>query len=229
MISKPDDPEPTPSSISLADQRKFIAEIAEAYSEDRLTLVEKIEQEIQPVLSRLPNKNVLELGAGAGAVTLALKKSGYHVVAVEIVREMIRNAPEIIKPWFVRADGIELPFKSHQFGAVFIWGNTLGPIPGEQNRSQLLIEAKRVLIPGGILAVNVLNRNCSLRRMFSPREYLFHYHSRQEKWKSTLPGYNKFFTFRELRHLLHETGYKDCIRVSPRFDASLTVTGVTPI
>lgn len=216
-MNKPD------RNFQLEDQRSFISEIAEQYVRDRYSLVEKISRELAPLRSFLTGNLVLELGAGGGVILRVVGEWADSIIGIEIVREMISSADASVKRRMILGDGAIMPFRDSTFDTVLCWGNTLGPIPGEVNRSKLLVDAYRVLKPGGFLCLSVLNKHSSPRRWLKAKEYLFHYQGRSERWKSTQVGYNRYFSHQELKKLLRSVGFRTVRRISSIRDATLAV------
>ncbi|MBZ0264148.1 class I SAM-dependent methyltransferase [bacterium] len=210
-------------SIRLEDQRRFIAEIAPYYSADRWQQRDIIEKQMLPLKPFIGKGYVLELGAGSGVVLDILNEWCERAVGVEIVAEMIREALAHDLQNIVRADGCCLPFPDCTFSTILIWGNTLGPIPGEENRLNMLKEAARVLQPDGNLLLSVIHRNSSLMRRFFLGEYTFHYRNREKSWQSENYGYNRSYSLRELTSVLKEAGFNDVEMLSARKNASLIV------
>lgn len=110
-----------------------------------------------------PPHRILDLGCGEGRHALAAYWFGlaHHVVAVDVNKKDIETArhrrgdfpqPNQQKHCHIFvADGLQLPFPDHSFDAV-ICSEVLEHIPDYQ---RMLAEAKRVLAPGGILAISV--------------------------------------------------------------------------
>jgi len=214
----------SPEKITMEDQFQFIDEIADDYSRDRWEQTAQVEKELEPVINVLKKNDVcLELGAGAGTVMQVINNAGYKVIGIDKSERMVKNAVDHEIQNMVRGNGFNLPFQNETFDAVFSWGNTLGPIPGEENRLQMLKEARRVLKPGGILALSVLNKGCNLRRSMGPREYAFHYHAKSKNWKSELAGYNKFYSIGELKKQLTRAGFQRFRRLTSRCDLAIVL------
>lgn len=119
------------------------------------------------------NATVLDLACGTGDLTKALSEKGYHVTGLDISSEMMAVAREKCrylspKPTFVLGSAAQIPFKDNSFDAVTI---AFG-LRNFDNREQCLDEIRRVLKPGGRLAVLefALPRNPTLRSL-----YLFYF------------------------------------------------------
>jgi SAM-dependent methyltransferase len=110
-----------------------------------------------------PHHRILDLGCGEGRHALAAYWFGAarHVVAVDVSKADVETAHHRRKDFpqadlqkcchiFV-ADGLKLPFADHAFDVV-ICSEVLEHIP---DYHAMLAEAKRVLVPGGLLAVSV--------------------------------------------------------------------------
>jgi demethylmenaquinone methyltransferase/2-methoxy-6-polyprenyl-1,4-benzoquinol methylase len=95
-------------------------------------------------------ERILDLAAGTGTSSVALAKSGAHVIAADFSAGMIevgqRKHPSIE---FVQADAMDLPFKTGEFDAVTI---SFG-LRNVADPKKALKEMYRVLKPGGRLVV----------------------------------------------------------------------------
>lgn len=205
------------------DQYKFINEIAEKYSEDRIRQRVIIGEEVQTITSHLRDRTVLELGAGNGVVLAEICRHTDSAWGVEICSEMVNHAVVEAQSRFVQADGTVLPFEDNLFDTVVCWGNTLGPVPGEENRAALLREAFRVLKVDGVLCLGVLNRLSSAKRLLHGNEYFFHYHAKTGGWKSSRVGYNRFYTLWTLKKALLTAGFHKTKLLTKPFDNALRV------
>ena len=117
-----------------------------------------------------PNARILEVGCGAGLISVALARKGYTVEALDstmAMLQMTRNAARQdlqsrIHPH--AADVHALPFQAHTFDLVI----ALGVIPWLHSERLALQEMQRVLKPGGSLLVTADN-NARLDRILDPR------------------------------------------------------------
>lgn len=98
---------------------------------------------------------VLEIGAGTGRYSLALAREGYNVTAVELVRHNIDVFRANMLPsddiTLMQGDALDLSrFADDTFDAVLLLG-PLYHLYTDADKCQALLEAKRVMKPGGTL------------------------------------------------------------------------------
>jgi ubiquinone/menaquinone biosynthesis C-methylase UbiE len=99
-------------------------------------------------------EEVLEVGAGPGLVTDALRQRVPRLVAVEVDRQLAAALARRLSGAaveVVQADATALPFHSRRFSAVACF-TMLHHIPTVAMQDRMLSEFCRVLRPGGILA-----------------------------------------------------------------------------
>lgn len=106
---------------------------------------------------------ILDVGAGTGRYTIALKNEGYSAEAVELVQHNIdvmkKNDPEIKVR---RGDAREMPFiEDKSYDLVILFG-PLYHLPLEEDKVKALEEAKRVTKDGGIIMVAYLMNDYSM-------------------------------------------------------------------
>lgn len=210
-----------PRTITLTDQRHFIAEIAESYTKERVGSIDTIRTELATVLDLVPNDPVLEVGAGGGIVLELLRLAGRRAWGIEVVGEMIEEAKIREVEGMIHADGSVLPFASDSFGLITLWGNTLGPIPERDNRIALLGECQRVLQQKGWMAMSALNLFAGPRRMLRRHEFSFRFQLKPGQW-SSLSGYNRYYTRGQLKRELRDAGFKR-FRFVSRFNSYMHI------
>lgn len=143
----------------------------------------------------LPSKGrVLDLGGGPGRYAIWLAQRGYRVVLADISPAMLDLARERIAAAgpavsanieaVIEGDACDLPMFSHaEFDAVLC----LGPfyhLPEAADRSRAGGELKRLVKPGGMLAVMHMSRYALLRRTLAlPDE---RHHLRDAEWLTRL-------------------------------------------
>jgi ubiquinone/menaquinone biosynthesis C-methylase UbiE len=103
---------------------------------------------------------VLELGCGPGYFSAALvQATGGGVVLLDLQAEMLEMTRERVPPqdssFRVQADGARLPFADASFDVVFV-ATVLGELP---DRGECLDEVRRIVRPGGVLAVAETRRD----------------------------------------------------------------------
>lgn len=105
----------------------------------------------------IKGKKVLDIGSGTGELLRILKEEfgDYSAVGVEI-SEIGLRMHRYGKP--IKADARKLPFESGQFDIVFCI-DVLEHIP---NFQRVIIEAYRVVGPGGYILIRTPNYNCPL-------------------------------------------------------------------
>ncbi|MBQ6300479.1 MAG: bifunctional demethylmenaquinone methyltransferase/2-methoxy-6-polyprenyl-1,4-benzoquinol methylase UbiE [Bacteroidales bacterium] len=110
---------------------------------------------VRRLAKKLPEKAaVLDLACGTGDLTKALSEKGYQVTGLDISSEMMAIGREKCrylspKPNFVLGSAEQIPFPDDTFDAVTI---AFG-LRNFDHRARCLAEIRRVLKPGGQLAV----------------------------------------------------------------------------
>jgi ubiquinone/menaquinone biosynthesis C-methylase UbiE len=134
-----------------------------------------------------PPQRVLDLCCGAGRHARELARRGFTVIAMDRSpyqlhkaqmranglqqRAAVRAAP----PLLCRADARQLPIQDRSVDAVVCLFNSFGYFSEEGNRA-VLAEVARVLLPGGKLWLDVLNRDAFL------------YHQPERTWDRVQSG-----------------------------------------
>ncbi len=121
--------------------------------------------------SGLPrNSKILEVGCGAGKFVYEADRMGYEVLGVDYSHEMIakaNNTPghaDKINVSFLQADIESLPLADSSFDAIVC----LGVISYLQSKDKALQELARVMKPGGVLVISILNRARLIRVLNLP-------------------------------------------------------------
>jgi SAM-dependent methyltransferase len=139
----------------------------EAYQSERLARLEQI-------AGRVDGVRLLDLGAGMGGFAVAAALRGAQVVASEYNPAycriiLLRAARRQLSLPVINAAGEALPLPDAAFDAVVCWD----VIEHVQSPDRVLREIVRVLRPGGVALITVINR----RAWIDP-----HYHMRGINW-----------------------------------------------
>ncbi len=98
------------------------------------------------------NGKALEIGCGEGRVSREMKKLGYHVTASDPIPALVEAAKALDSAnAYAICDAEQLPFEKEQFDLVMAY-NLLMSVKAP---FAVLIEAQRVLKPGGTLFISV--------------------------------------------------------------------------
>jgi SAM-dependent methyltransferase len=104
---------------------------------------------------------VLDLCCGFGRHTLALRELGVEVVGLDLSMELLREArtlenPKQLELRLLRADATALPFQRAIFDGVVNLFSSFGYF-GELGDARMLSEIARVLKPGGLAILDLMN------------------------------------------------------------------------
>ncbi len=120
----------------------------------------------------LKGKKALDIGCGIGRITLTLARLGADVTGVDLSEGMLAHLDRIARKeklgkriCTVRSSSVELPFEDQLFDVVTCFG-LLEHLP-EEVRLKTILEALRVMKPGGKMFVVVNNADC----VFLERNY----------------------------------------------------------
>jgi SAM-dependent methyltransferase len=121
---------------------------------------------IEKRLGLKPGASVLDVGCGLGLHVIELTARGYTSVGVDLSLAMLARAAEEaqargVRINFLHADMRDLTFEA-SFDAVTCLGTSLGYFDDETNR-KVLERLLRALKPGGVLLLDVVNRDHVIR------------------------------------------------------------------
>lgn len=128
------------------------------------------------------NSEILELGAGAGRVSLALARNGFSYLTVtDFAPPMVEIAQAIFEDFHVPAkfaveDATQLSFPQRNFDAAIFAFNGLQMIPKASRRRQAIGEIFRILRPGGIFIFTGHDQTHASRKT--------HWQAERERWKN---------------------------------------------
>jgi SAM-dependent methyltransferase len=111
-----------------------------------------------------PPAAILDVGGATGVHAAWLAAAGHRVHIVDLTARHVDKARVDLGPRGVTAeigDGRDLPCADASFDAVLVFG-PLYHLPEQTDRVRALIEAARVVRPGGIVAIAAINRFASL-------------------------------------------------------------------
>ncbi len=102
----------------------------------------------------------LVFGSGAGREVFALERIGINAVGIEISYAQINAALQLKNDnnssvVFVNADALSSPFRDMSFNGILMFRQFIQHFPCRVNREKLLAEARRVLVPGGLLFLSL--------------------------------------------------------------------------
>jgi ubiquinone/menaquinone biosynthesis C-methylase UbiE len=155
----------------MADEREIAAYYDRGEEQGRLADWGRLEAlRTRELLARLmpaPPATVLDIGGGAGAYALPLAAEGYEVhlvdpiaLHVEQARAASAQQPEAPLASAAQGDARELPFADASADVVLMLG-PLYHLTAAADRARALHEARRALVPGGLLAAAAITRFAS--------------------------------------------------------------------
>lgn len=171
-----------------------------------------------------PEDRLLELGCGAGRISIGLWELGYNqLLGVDISRPMIQRARNINKVLgygcsFQVGDATSLDFPDATYDGAIFGFNGLMMIPQRENRLQAMREIQRVIKPGGCFVFTAHDRENSEYQSFWRQETLRWQQGEQkpeldtfgDRWESTPSGgmYIHVPENKDLEADLLETGWQ---------------------
>ncbi len=118
-------------------------------------------RKFEVALGVLRGRRILDLGCGRGGLTVALSRRGCRVVAMDLRRRnlettILRGRRYALSPAAAAATGERLPFADRSFDLVIC----KDMLEHCSNPDLILAEIARVLAPGGVCFLTVINRFC---------------------------------------------------------------------
>lgn len=123
---------------------------------------------VERILGSARPRIVLDLACGAGRHTEVLGERGYRAVGVDLSLTLLAQRPELPR---VGGDMRRLPFAGETFGWVLNFFTSFGYFESERENFLVLEEVVRVLEPGGLFLIDLLNPEPAVRGL-KPREGL---------------------------------------------------------
>jgi SAM-dependent methyltransferase len=139
-----------------------------AFADRRGTYLRAVEDLI---VSRLPvaANLLLDVGSGDGsrATRIAASAGIRRIVLIEPSSRMSRQVPSAAELWSLRAEDLDPNAIVERFDVITCLWNSLGHVPGDQNRRRALSSMAQLLSPAGKLFLDVNNRYNALSYGFS--------------------------------------------------------------
>lgn len=167
---------------------------------------------------------LIDLGCGAGRHVVHFARRGFAVLGVDLSHEMLLVTGEKAEADGARVDRLEANLcrldclRDESFDYCISMFSTLGMVFGHDNRRRVLEHARRLLRPGGLLALHVHNRWYNVwdpqGRRWLVGDLLGGLLLRRttgDKWlhyRGIPKMYLHVFTQRELKWLLAESGFR---------------------
>lgn len=155
-------------------------------------MINQLEMDI--LLKYLPDKNlpILDIGCANGRDSQVLTDLGYKTVGIDLSRELLKKAEqEHPGLTFMYMDVRNLDFEDNSFSGA--WCNAVLLHLNKKDLISALQEVRRVLVPGGVIAV-------SFKEGEGEKEVV-------ETFSSELARYYNFQTLNSLNDLLKKAGF----------------------
>jgi len=120
-------------------------------------------------LTPLSGRRVLDLGGGTGRLSFRLEKAGANVWLLDSSAAMLKRAARLLSAnRAVLGDAASLPFAENSFDLVII----VDALHHFRQQQAALLEALRVLVPGGTLAILDFNQKSAAVKVLAILERL---------------------------------------------------------
>ena len=154
-----------------SNQNKFYTSISEYYS-DIFPYNPMQQQFTNNCIGDLHEKQILDIGCATGELAFNLANEGANVIGIDLNSDLLNRAETNKKHpnlRFQKGDMLELEnnFQTEQFDAVLCFGNTLVHLPTTVLIQQMLEGVNKVLKPGGLFLLQILNYDYILNEHIS--------------------------------------------------------------
>jgi len=150
----------------------FAKDYDEWYESKLGSFVDAVEKNlIEELAQPKPNEKVLDMGSGTGTYSLWLARMGLEVTALDQSVEMLKVAQNKARLQegspinFLQGNAEEIPFDENTFDLVV----SVTAVEFMDEPKEALLEAMRVLKPGGRLVIGLLTKNSSWGKLYSER------------------------------------------------------------
>ena len=108
---------------------------------------------------------ILDLACGTGRHTNPLTIEGYNILGLDVSSTLLRIAKKrLVQAQLVQADMRHLPFKLEAFSSAVSMDTSFGYLPSEKADLESLTELRKSFCEGGLLIVDVFNREHLIRK-----------------------------------------------------------------
>ena len=169
-------------------------------------------------------KDVLDVGTGCGRFAISAHEKGFvHMYGIDMSERFIERAIEIsdcrkYDIQFSLQNAQCTTFKDNAFKSAIFTSNGFSQVPGNENKLAVLKEMYRIMEPGGILIITVIDENL-VRVKFPAYTRMINESRRIENWKANNfydendiyiydGGYMHFATIEETSNLIAKSGFK---------------------
>lgn len=131
---------------------------ADGTAADFARAAERMNVEMIELTGLAPGQRVLDVGCGFGGTLASINRRlrGMSLVGVNVEERQLERAARLVEPasdneisW-VCADACDLPFEDRSFDAIMV----VEAICHFRSRARFFAEARRLLVPGGVLVVS---------------------------------------------------------------------------
>ena len=144
--------------------------------------VQNLQTQLSPLVKKYGIKSALDIGSATGATCIALAQLGVESAGLEQAGQMVKIARQHSRTYdrkilFRQGDALDRSVFNRKFEAIFILANTISHILDKKSLYKLLANFKHWLIPGGLVAIQLLN----YRRILSKRERIVKIYNNEQR------------------------------------------------